>query len=389
MAVAVLFIISFLVDWYIYRRMRRSGLGRGWIWTYWLVSAVLQMSLLALALAPKKDVTDSQLMVLMWTIFTYLAFYLPRYIFTLISMIGVGLGALFHRRLRGWQIGAGVACSALFLLIWWGALFNRFNIQINEVQLPVSDLPKGLEGLKIVQFSDLHTGSFGNNTRFVEKLVSEINATQPDLILFTGDIVNRQSTELEPFTFALGALKAKYGVYSVMGNHDYGDYKNWPDSLTKVADINHLKGLQANMGWIMLNNSHRYIDVKGDTLAVIGVENIGDPPFKTYGSLSKAYEEISDGHVKILMTHNPAHWDDSISGHKDKNIALTLCGHTHAMQTELFGLSPAALRYPTWGGLYADSLGRHLYVNIGSGEVGFPARIGATPEITVITLRKK
>ena len=139
----------------------------------------------------------------------------------------------------------------------------------------------------------------------------------------------------------------------------------------------------------MLNNSTEFIRRGNDSIALIGVENVGDPPFNTYGDLDEAYPTLDDPVVKILLSHNPAHWDDDIKDSPDKNIALTLSGHTHAMQMSAFGFSPASWRYPTWGGLYSDNDGHQLYVNIGIGEVAIPARIGATPEITLITLRRK
>ena len=189
---------------------------------------------------------------------------------------------------------------------------------------------------------------------------------------------------------ALSELQARDGVYAILGNHDYGDYSDWATDDAKEADRRHLRDAIGNMGWRLLLNETEMIRRDGDSIAVIGVENIGDPPFHVYGSLAKAYPDVSDNVSKILLTHNPAHWTDSIADNPDINIPLTLSGHTHAMQMEVGGFSPAVFRYPTWGGLYADKDKKHnLYVNIGIGTVGFPARIGATPEITVITLKKK
>ena len=209
--------------------------------------------------------------------------------------------------------------------------------------------------------------------------------------MFTGDIVNRRSNELLPHTGALSRITARDGVYSILGNHDYGDYCEWPSAKAKQDNMNLLRSLQKGMGWKLLLNETEWLRRGGDSIAIIGVENIGDPPFHTYGDLAISYPgNLGDTTTKILLSHNPMHWVNDISGHTDKNIALTLAGHTHAMQMELFGWSPAEWRYPTWGGLYTDPEGRqNLYVNIGIGAVGMPMRIGATPEITTITLRKK
>jgi hypothetical protein len=215
-----------------------------------------------------------------------------------------------------------------------------------------------------------------------------VNALKPDLILFTGDIVNRNTAELKPFVKVLSRLHAKQGVYSILGNHDYGDYEDWSSSKEKAENMQLLKDLQAKMGWTMLNNAHQALTVGSDTIMLIGVENIGDAPFPTYGNLAEAYPNVGDKHFKILMSHNPAHWTSAIKDNENCNIALTLAGHTHAMQIEAFGVSPAYFRYRTWGGMYNDELNHRLYVNIGIGTVGFPARIGATPEITHFTLKR-
>ena len=184
-------------------------------------------------------------------------------------------------------------------------------------------------------------------------------------------------------------MHGRDGVFSILGNHDYGDYYSWNSPADKADNMQQLLDMQSEMGWKMLNNATSFIHRGNDSIALIGVENVGDPPFTVYGDLDMAYETLDDPVVKILLSHNPAHWVEDIKDAPDKNIALTLSGHTHAMQMSAFGVSPAAWRYPTWGGLYADEDGHQLYVNIGLGEVAIPARIGANPEITLITLRRK
>ena len=208
-------------------------------------------------------------------------------------------------------------------------------------------------------------------------------------MLFTGDIVNRRTDELLPQVKPLSRLKAADGVYSILGNHDYGDYKKWPSAEMKSENMDMMYRLQRDMGWNLMNNRSEYIRRGNDSIALIGVENWGDPPFTVYGDLDKAYPMQSDSTFKILMTHNPAHWSEKIADNDTVNIALSLSGHTHAMQCQIGSWSPAEWRYDNWGGLYDDLSSRHkLYVNIGLGTVALPARIGATPEITVLTLRK-
>lgn len=322
-------------------------------------------------------------------LFTYISFYLPKYIFVIFDLLA-RIPRLFGKaRIKILTICGGVIATIVFFLLWWGALIGRTQIDVKKVTVEIENLPEAFDGYTIAQFSDLHTGTFGTDTTFVSKLTERINELNPDLIVFTGDIVNSKSEELEPFVSTLSRLSAPDGVYSILGNHDYGDYSKWTSDKAKSDNLIHLKTLQKNMGWNLLLNESENIGRGTDTIALIGVENIGDPPFKVYGSLKKAYQSVGDSVTKVLLTHNPAHWTDSISGHKDVNIALSLSGHTHSMQIEMFGWSPAKYRYNTWGGLYNDSLGHNLYVNIGSGTVGFPARIGATPEITLISLKRK
>ena len=377
---------------YIYWYGRKCGWFNG-LWRalgLWVIPGLASAAMLAVACSPVKNVSDSELSGFMWVIFSYFSIFIPIFIFVIFCALRQLIGAFAKtKKLRviTW-LGAGIA-GLLFVMMWYGALFTRYQLDVREVDVPVKGLPSEFEGYRIVQISDIHTGSYGGNPRFLTKLVEKINSLKPDVVLFTGDIVNRHSAELQPFMEALSELRAPYGVWSVMGNHDYGEYSSWPSEADRLADVAHLKEMQSRMGWQMLNNEHTMLRRGNDSIALIGVENIGDPPFTTYGDLRRAYPTLNDSVTKILMSHNPAHWVDSIAGKPEANIALTLAGHTHAMQIRLFGRSPAALRYHTWGGLYPDSLGRYLYVNIGIGEVGFPSRIGATPEITVITLQKQ
>ena len=231
--------------------------------------------------------------------------------------------------------------------------------------------------------------------------MDSINALQPDLIVFTGDIVNRETSELEPFITVLSRLKAKDGVVSILGNHDYGDYVDWKNREDRERNNRRLAFYQKEMGWDLVNNGRRFLTRGNDSIMVVGVENWGDPPFPTYGDLDKALSPSADSlyhqndsRYKILLTHNPEHWNRIVS--HETNIALTLSGHTHAMQMmiDIWGWkwSPAKYRYELWGGMYErlndNGESTKLYVNIGAGEVGMPARIlGAYPEITFFTLR--
>ncbi|MBO5052774.1 MAG: metallophosphoesterase [Muribaculaceae bacterium] len=381
-------IICILVDYVIRHRLIHSRLRYPWAYIHTGVSVSLVGLLIGILFIPLKDSGGDVIECLMWFLYSYLTIYVPKLAYCIFYGISELVFKIKHRRVKALEVTGIFVAAGIFILLWSG-VFNRNNIIVKAVNLTYKDLPKGLDGLSIVQISDLHVGTWGNDTVFVSRLVGHINDLNPDIIVFTGDIVNRESSELEPFIAPLGRLKARYGVYSIMGNHDYGDYKEWSSDSSKQADVQRLKDMQEAMGWHMLNNTHRLIEINNDTLCLIGVENIGDPPFHTYGDLGKAYPTLGDKRFKILLSHNPAHWHKDLRGQQDKNISLTLSGHTHAMQIKILGWSPAAYRYDEWSGLYHDGYGHDLYVNDGCGTVGIPARIGATPEITLFKLSRQ
>lgn len=380
------------IDAYIARSIRRVfGKARRAVKAHIIISVVAAAALAFLICLPKKEVSQAGLTVIMWALFGYLSIYAAKLTFIVCDSIGLLVRAILRRRNRA-AVAAVVGCIAalsVFIALWWGALVTRYDIEVKPVSVAVSGLPDTFDGYTIAQISDLHVGSYGTDTTYVSRLVDSINALQPDIIVFTGDIVNRTTAELHPFVAPLSRLQAPDGVLSILGNHDYGDYYEWDSPQAKTDNMRLMHQLQQQMRWHLLDNETIMLHRGTDSLAVIGVQNVGDPPFPIYGSLSKAYPAISDAAVKVLLSHNPVHWTDSIANRPEVNVALTLSGHTHAMQIACGRFSPAALRYKTWGGLYTDSLGRALYVNIGIGEVAFPARVGATPEITLITLHKK
>lgn len=384
----ILLIFNIFVDAAVYsaivRYLHRGILSKIQLYT----SILLSLAIIVVVCLPKRNGSDDQLVVVMWALYAYLTIYLPKIIFLIFYYIS-RLPNLWHR--RSWRkltVTGAVVAVIMFVLMWWGALINRNRIDVNRKTVEMRELPQAFDGFTIAQISDIHVGTYGKDTAFVSKLVDSVNALHPDVIVFTGDIVNRHSQEVDPFMLPLSRLDAPYGVYSVMGNHDYGDYSDWENIQDKAQDVAMLKEKQSMMGWHMLNNETEWIKRGPDSIALIGVENIGDPPFKTYGDLTKAYNKLDDPNIKILLTHNPAHWEKDISNNPKTNVALTLSGHTHAMQMTCFGTSPAALRYDHWGGMYEDDKNQRLYVNIGAGTVGMPYRIGATPEITLITLKR-
>ncbi len=355
-----------------------------------LVSAIALYVLLIVALClPMRTGDSSMLLLKMWLLFGFMTTVLGKLVFVLIDAISLIPVPFSGRRWRWLSCPAAVAGIVTFAALWWGALINRFNIDTTQTDIEIPGLPASFDGYRIVQLSDLHVGTYGADTAFVGRLVGHVNSLHPDLIVLTGDIVNRRTDEIKPFVNVLSRLQAPDGVYSILGNHDYGDYYDWDSDSAKSRSLDQLVDIQRDMRWHLLLNSHAVIHAGADSIALIGVENVGDPPFKVYGDLSAAYPDLSDGVTKILLTHNPVHWDMEVAGNDSVNVALTLSGHTHAMQIRMLGLSPAAWRYDHWGGLYSDGKGHQLYVNIGVGTVGLPMRLGATPEVTLFTLRRK
>lgn len=366
------------------------------------VFAILILALLTVAVCMPKRNVHTGITPTMWMLYTVLTVLLSQAIYAVCSLAGY-IPALFRKPRWNTGLWIGLPLGVLvFSMMWWGVFIGRYRIDTVDVTISSPRLPESFDGYRIAQISDLHVGTWNGDTTFVARLVDKVNALKPDLIVFTGDIVNRQADELLPFIKPLSRLSAPDGVLTVLGNHDYGDYVSWDSPGEKEANLDLLKSYQKAMGWQMLDNSHTFIaNEHGDSIAVIGVGNWGEPPFSQYGDLKKAIStpgpavELNDDNFKILLSHNPEHWNREVS--HVSNIDLTLAGHTHAMQIMFsFGnskWSPAKFKYEQWGGLYnrenQEGVPTNVYVNIGAGEVGIPMRIGADPEITLFTLKKE
>jgi hypothetical protein len=282
----------------------------------------------------------------------------------------------------GLAIGGGLYGSFLF------GFSNKYNYQIKKIPLQLSNLPKSFKGMKIVQISDVHSGSF-NDKAAVLRGVEKILSLQPDLILFTGDLVNNTADEMNAYEDVFSKLTAPLGVFSVLGNHDYADYVQWESKEAKRKNLEALIALQAKMGWRLLMDEHVMLQKGEEKIALIGVQNWSNlGRFPKYGNLEKAYQGAESAPFKILMSHDPTHWDAQIRPNFP-DIDLTLSGHTHGMQ---FGLetpwlrwSPVQYVYRQWMGLYKEG-NQHLYVNRGYGFIGYPGRVGILPEITLFQL---
>lgn len=379
-------ILSVITDFYIYKQIVVACRSRLVVWVHWMFSLVLYILFIVLAIMPKDVIDNDYLLLVMWMMFIYLSIYAPKFCALFISLWGYLFKVKVRRKLNIVAAVIGITGCAI---IWYSAIHTRLSAEVTAVEIEFDNLPAAFDGYMIAQFSDAHLGSYGEDTEFVEECVALINSLGADAIVFTGDIVNRQTSEIEPFIEVLSSLSAEDGIFSILGNHDYGDYMQWESERDKIEDRKYLVDTQSDMGWTMLNNDYRVIRRGNDSIMMIGVENWGEPPFKIYGDLMSAYPNLNDGNFKVLLSHNVVHWSHEVL--PLTNVDLTLSGHTHAMQfcVTIFGhkYSPAFLRYKEWGGLYkSDS--QYLYVNIGLGTVAIPMRVGAVPEITLITLKK-
>ena len=277
-----------------------------------------------------------------------------------------------------------------FFSMIYGMLNGAYNYRKRKVILTLDNLPKSFHGFKIVQISDIHTGSF---TRMdpVKEAIQIINDQQPDLVFFTGDLVNDSHEEALPFMDILKEIKSKHGVFSIFGNHDYGDYKKWESDEAKRENLRKLADVHKELGWNLMLDEHRHIEKDGERITVIGVQNwSARMGFQRYGSIEKATEKIDYSPVNILLSHDPSHWKAQITD-KYPMIDLTLSGHTHGMQFGIeipgFKWSPVQYVYREWADLYRHK-NQFLYVNRGLGFLAYPGRVGILPEITVFELRK-
>ncbi|MEC7782332.1 MAG: metallophosphoesterase [Bacteroidota bacterium] len=398
-----LFILFYiLIDIYAFQAFRTFSK------SVWLNSSYILVSLGVLAfliytlstLDRSKGITTDEMYVFGW----FLVFFVPKLLFILFmfgeDLIRFIVGAFtalsgkesFYmpsRRKFVSAIALGVAAIPFASLIY-GMYKGKYRYRVLSYQLEFDDLPEAFDGYTITQISDVHSGSFDNADKIAYG-IDLINKQESDVILFTGDLVNNFASEMKNWTQHFSKLKAKDGVYSVLGNHDYGDYADWETQQAKAQNLEDLKTLQAQMGWKLLLNEHRWLEKDGERIALVGVENWG-AGFKQAGDIDKAAAGLSANDFKVLMSHDPSYWSERLKT-DPKHFQLTLSGHTHGMQfgIEIPGFirwSPVQYRYENWAGIYKEG-NRVLNVNRGFGYLGYPGRVGIWPEVTVIELKRK
>lgn len=387
--IPLIILLLFISDIYFYQALKTLSTSDYTSWAYWGFDLFLVSLILFVIIGWGRKRSSAR--VTSWLMALTLLSLIPK-LFAVPILFLEDISRVFrHFPPRAvWVSEVALVMAAIpFLGLLYGMTGGRHRYKVHRVTLKFKDLPEAFDGFTITQLSDIHAGSF-TSRKGVEKGIDLVNKQKSDLLLFTGDLVNNQANEMEPWITMFGKLEAHYGKYSVLGNHDYGDYMKWENEEAKKENLTRLKKVHPAIGFKLLLNEAVKIEKDGQSIALIGVENWGKGGFHKYGSLSKAAENVPYNQFKILMSHDPSHWEAKTLEHL-KHINLTLAGHTHGMQfgIELFGFqwSPVKYIYPQWAGLYEQN-GKFLYVNRGFGFLGFKGRIGIWPEITVITLRK-
>lgn len=400
----VFLILCSILEFYSYQAIRNI-LPNNWILNCYKIISFLLM-IYILYRFTKFDRSQGQTRQDMYTVGFFVLVYLPKFILTL-TMFGEDIFRFFYgaynnfypkeegqtflasRRKFVSQIGLGLA-AVPFLSLLYGITIGKYNYKVINQTLFYPDLPDSFDGFKITQISDVHSGSFDNPEK-ISYAIDLVNQQEADMILFTGDIVNTFAKEMHPWIDTFKQIKNyEFGKYSVLGNHDYGEYVDWNSATAKEKNFQDIKNLYGEIDFKLLLNENVKIKKDGHEIALVGVENWGYK-FKQAGDLNKAAENLKKEDFKILMSHDPSHWEMEVKNHP-KHFHLTLSGHTHGFQfgIEIPGFlkwSPVEYFYKQWAGLY-ENVGRYIYVNRGFGFHAFPGRVGIMPEITVITLKK-
>ncbi|KAA9340893.1 metallophosphoesterase [Adhaeribacter soli] len=402
--------LLFLIDFYVFQAVRlacqnfSAGVQRGIFSFYWLLYVVTAITFILASLTrgtpptPFKTYLASCLLIFFSFKLVVVVFLLLDDVSRLVRFIAAKITAEPAADSEGIKIPRSEFLSKLGLLagaipftaLIYGMVKGAFQYQVKKVVIKAPNLPAGFHGFKMVQISDLHTGSFRNDGP-LRRAVSIINNLEADIVCFTGDLVNNVADEVQPYIPVLGQIRGKMGIFSVLGNHDYGDYVSWDTRTAKLENLERLKNSYARMGWRLLMNEHIPLERNGDQIALLGIENWGmRAGFPKYGKMYKAYPGSEKYPFKVLLSHDPSHWDGEVNL-KYPDIDLMISGHTHGMQFGVnlpgFKWSPVQYVYKQWSGLYKKG-SQHLYVNVGLGFLGYPGRVGFLPEITLFEFQR-
>ncbi len=372
--ILILLVAAICPDVYLWLNFVR-GCGLQWSLLHWLPLAAL---LVVMALAATGHMQDTAFRLI---ILITVCVIVPKLLFTVISLIGRLAGLVAPVVVGIADVVAAVVALLVLACSVYGAVSGWKRLVVNSLEARQVDVPNSFNGYRIVHLSDLHLGTYASSPESVSEIVKRVNALEADLVVFTGDIVNGHPDELEPFASVLSQIKARDGVLSILGNHDYCMYHRYEAPDNQAEAVRRLISIERGMGWRLLLNEHVIIHRDNDSIAVAGVENVSRPPFPNRGNLKRALRG-TDGLFTIVLTHDPTHWRSDVL--PESKAQLTLSGHTHAMQLRIGGFSPSMWFYKEWGGLYNEA-GRLLNVSTGTGG-NVPFRFGAWPEIDVITL---
>ncbi|RFM31105.1 metallophosphoesterase [Chitinophaga silvisoli] len=385
-----LMLLLFLVgDLYFYQAVSTLSQQPALHFAYWLFDILLIAAIISIIFLRRAGLHSERFIAVV--IGAMMLNYIPK-VFSSPVLLAEDIVRLFRgfpaRSIYVSEVALAIA-GALFVAILFGLTKGKHFYKVRKETIFFPDLPEAFDGFTITQLSDIHSGSF-SDAGGVQKGLDLVDAQQSDLLLFTGDLVNNMASEMDPWIGGFNKLKAPYGKYSVLGNHDYGDYIRWESKEAQAANLARLKEVHGEMGFNLLLNEAVTIKKQGQSISLIGVENWGKGGFHKYGDLKRATANVPDNSFKVLMSHDPSHWDEVTVDHH-QHVHLTLAGHTHGMQfgIELFGFkwSPIKYVYKQWAGLY-EQQGKYLYVNRGFGFLGLKGRIGMWPEIAVLTLKK-
>lgn len=400
----ILLLVLFIVELYAYQALRTVVKAKPFLISYQIISSLVLVYIIYSF--TQFDRKIGQTSHTMQTMGLLLMVYLPKIILTLVllgeDIYRIGFGSINHfakfnesdsflasRRKFVSQIGLGLA-AVPFLSLIYGVTKGKYNYKVIKQAIFFPDLPNAFDGFTITHISDVHSGSFDDPDK-INYAIDLINEQNSDMILFTGDIVNTHAKEMHPWIDTFKRINEhKFGKFSILGNHDYGEYIPWPSEAAKEENFQNIKNLHSQIDFKLMLNEHAFIEKGNDKIALIGVENWGTN-FKKVGDINLASANLTKEDFKILMSHDPSHWDSEVKNH-EKHFHLTLSGHTHGMQfgIEIPGVikwSPIQYLYKQWAGLY-ENMGRYVYVNRGFGFHAYPGRVGIMPEITVIQLKK-
>lgn len=394
--VLVFFMVVFLIELIAYFGIRimsntRSKSFRLYFTIVYVLFSILTTSLLLFSFANPEVIRQARNYSFFYLVISVsILNLLPKLIYALITLLSFIVRWIGNIRMQQVLLaGSFIICTGIFGVIAYGMIWGRNHPDVKKQVLYLDNWPAQLNGFTIVQLSDIHLGTFGNNVNLMNKTATIVNSLHPDLLLFTGDLVNNFGDEAKGFESSLMRLQGRYGKYAILGNHDYGDYSAWPDSISKANNLDQIKSNLTDNGFKLLLNQWESISVNDTSFSLIGVENWGHPPFPQYANLDKAMKGIPGNSFKILMSHDPDHWNSVVVPETD--IPLTLSGHTHGAQMGItiagITFSPIFFIQKSWGGLYKSD-GQYLYVNRGLGTIGFKGRIDMRPEITVLTLNR-